>query len=346
MSVLNTGSEEKVCGEVEGEAVETSGAGSEQALVTLDAIGAAAERIAAFVRCSPMVAMTPSRLRLKAESLHETGAFKLRGAFNSILLLKESERRRGVIAYSSGNHAQAVAYAARVLGVKAVVVMPESALKAKVEWTLRWGAQVVIEGRSSDELAAVASRLAHEHGYSTIHPFDSHSILGATGGIGLEVLRQAPDVELVAVAVGGGGLIGGVAAAIKLTNAHVKVIGVEPELSADAYQSFKAGRLVTLSAEEVARTVADGLRVQRLGSLNWLHIRAFVDDIITVSEREICQTVRDIAVEARLVAEPSGAVAATGALKLGADHSRAVAIVSGGNVDSETLATILRGETV
>jgi threonine dehydratase len=290
--------------------------------------------------------MTPSRLRLKAESLHQTGAFKLRGAFNSILSLGESERLRGIIAYSSGNHAQAVAYAANVLGVQAVLVMPETTPKFKIEGTLRWGARVVIEGKSSEELAAIASALAQQHGYAAIHPFDSDAILTATGVIGLEILRQAPDVEVVTAPLGGGGLMAGLAAALKLSKPSVKIIGVEPELSADAYQSFKTGRLVELPAEEVARTVADGLRVQRLGSLNWRHIQAYVDDIITVSEQEICQAVRAIALEARLVAEPSGAVAPAGALKFGTDQSRTLAILSGGNVDLVTLAAILRHEPV
>lgn len=313
-----------------------------QALITLETIRAAAQRIAPFVCCPAIVVMTPTGLHLKAESLHQTGAFKLRGAFNSILSLSEYERRRGVIAYSSGNHAQAVAYAAKVLGVKATLVMPRATSAVKITGTRRWGAEVVLDGRSSGELAVIAARLARQYGYAPIHPFDSEAILAATGVIGLEILRQAPDAKTVTAPLGGGGLMAGLAAALKLSNPSIRVIGVEPELAADAYQSFKAGRLVALTADEVGRTMADGLRVQQLGALNWHHIQAFVDDIITVTESEIGQAMCDIAREARLVAEPSGAVGPAGALKLGQDHARTVAILSGGNVDLGTLSDFLQ----
>lgn len=317
-----------------------------QALITLETIRAAAQRISPFVRCPAIVAMTPTGLNLKAESLHQTGAFKLRGAFNSILSLSEHERRCGVIAYSSGNHAQAVAYAAKVLGVKAILVMPRATPAVKIAGTKRWGAEVVLDGRSSGELAVIAAGLARQHGYAPIHPFDSEAILAATGVIGLEILRQAPEVNTVTAPVGGGGLIAGLAAALKLSDPSIRVIGVEPELAADAYQSFKTGRLVALTADEVGRTMADGLRVQHLGALNWRHIQAFADDIITVTEPEIGQAICDIAREARLVAEPSGAVGPAGALKLGRDHSRTVAILSGGNVDLGTLSDFLqKGQT-
>ncbi len=310
-------------------------------LISLDAVRAAAARIAPHVAATPLVALIPTGLRLKAESLHPIGAFKLRGAFNAILSLSDAERARGVIAYSSGNHAQAVSYAAHKLGVRAVIVMPDNAPRAKLAGTRRWGAEVVVVGPASAERAARAQALTAEHGYILIPPFDARAIMEGTGTIGLEILDAAGDVDTVFAPVSGGGLLGGLAAAIKQLNPAVRVVGVEPELADDAAQSLRAGRIVTLSAEEASRTIADGLRVQQLGDLTWPHIRQFVDEIITVSEAEIRSAVRTIAAGAKLVAEPSGAVAAAGALKQGGDLGRSVAVLSGGNVDLDLLAEIL-----
>ncbi|HEY2658748.1 MAG TPA: threonine/serine dehydratase [Caulobacteraceae bacterium] len=310
-------------------------------LISLKAIRAAATRIAPHVNATPLVRLIPIGLRLKAESLHPIGAFKLRGAFNAILSLTDAERARGVIAYSSGNHAQAVSYAAHRLGVRAVIVMPDNAPRAKLEGTRRWGAEVVIVGPASAERAARAQALQAAHGYILIPPFDARAIMEGTGTIGLEILGAAADVDTVFAPVSGGGLLGGLAAAVKQLNPAVRVIGVEPELADDAAQSLRAGRIVALSAQEVTRTIADGLRVQQLGDLTWPHIRSYVDEIITVSEAEIRSAMRAIAAGAKLVAEPSGAVAAAGALKRGGDLSRSVAVLSGGNVDLDILAEIL-----
>ena len=313
-------------------------------LIPLPDFQAACERIAPHVSPTPLVPMVPEGLRLKAESLHPIGAFKIRGAFNAILSLSDEERAKGVIAFSSGNHAQAVSYAAGKLGVRATIVMPENAPKAKLEGTRRWGAEVIVVGGSSHERMLHAKALQAETGCALIPPYDLLAIMQGTGTIGLEILDAAPDVEVVYAPVSGGGLLGGVSAAIKQANPKVKVIGVEPELANDAAQSFRAGHIVGLTAEETARTIADGLRVQQLGELTWPHIKAFVDDIITVSEAEIRAAMRAIARSARLVAEPSGAVAAAGAMQRGGDSSRSVAVLSGGNVDLDVLAEIL-GET-
>ena len=310
-------------------------------LIPLQAFRDAAMRIAPHVNATPLVPMIPTGLRLKAESLHPIGAFKLRGAFNAILSLSEAERARGVIAYSSGNHAQAVSYAAHKLGVRAVIIMPDNAPRAKLEGTRRWGAEVVIVGPASAERAARAKALQAEHGYALIPPFDLREVMEGTGTIGLEILDAAPDIDTIYAPVSGGGLLGGLAAAVKQSNPAVRVIGVEPELADDAAQSLRAGRIVTLSAQEVTRTIADGLRVQQLGDLTWPHIRSFVDEIVTVSEAEIRAAMRAIAGGAKLVAEPSGAVAAAGALKRGGDLTRSVAVLSGANVDLDVLAEIL-----
>jgi threonine dehydratase len=310
-------------------------------LIGLDEILAARARIAPYVGLTPIVAMTPGGLRLKAESLHPIGVFKIRGAFNALLLLDAAARAAGVVAHSSGNHAQAVAYAARRLGIPAVVVMPSNAPAVKVEGVRRWGAEIIIVGPASSERAAKSRELAKMRGLTLIEPYDAEAIMAGTGTIGLEILEQAPDVETVFAPVSGGGLIGGLAAAIKLTRPAVRVIGVEPELAADAYESLKAGRVVSLTAEETSRTAADGLRVQHLGARTWPHLRAFVDEIVTVSEEAIGDAMRRIAHEARLVAEPSGAVSAAGALAHARGTARSVAVLSGGNVDPALYAAIL-----
>ena len=303
----------------------------EQALITLDQIRAAAARIAPYVSPTPIVPLSRGGPGLKAENLHPIGAFKLRGAFNALLSLSPEALAKGVVAHSSGNHAQAVAYAAHVLGARAVVVMPNNAPAAKLAATRGWGAEVVIVGPAGAERAAKAEALAQSEGLTPVPPFNA-----------LEILRDRPDVELVAVPMSGGGLLSGVAAGLKLSNPKVRVIGVEPELADDAFRSFRSGQLTTISAEDAGRTIADGLRVQSLGAINWPHVRAFVDDIVTVSEAAIKDAVRRIASGARLVAEPSGAVALAGLLSLpDAMTDRSVAILSGGNVDLEVYAAIL-----
>lgn len=314
---------------------------SGEPLITLAEIETARARIAPYVSPTPIVAMTSTGLRLKAENLTAIGAFKIRGAFNALLCLTEAQRAAGVVAHSSGNHAQAVAYAAARLGVRATIVMPSNAPRTKVEGVRRKGAEIVTVGPASSERAAKAEELAAERGVALILPFDMAPIMRGTGTIGLEILEQAPDVATVFAPVSGGGLLGGVAAAIKLSRPEVTVIGVEPELANDAFQSFRAGEVVSITAEEASRTLADGLRVQKLGTRTWPHIRAYVDDIITVSEAQIREAMRRIAGEARLVAEPSGAVAAAGALASGASLKTSVAVLSGGNVDRTMLAEIL-----
>jgi threonine dehydratase len=314
-----------------------------QRLLGFDDIRVAASRIAPYVTRTPVVAMTPTGLRLKAESLHPVGAFKLRGAFNAILSLSDEERRRGVVAHSSGNHAQAVAYAAHMLGIEAAVVMPEGAPRVKLEATRMWGAEIHLVDPSGKGRAAKCAELARLHGYAIIEPFDSLAIMAGTGTIGLEILGQCPDVRHVVVPVSGGGLIGGVAAALVQANPAIRVIGVEPELAADACESFRSGSIERVEPELTMRTIADGLRVSQLGGLPFAHIKAFVHDIVTVSEDAIRDAMRRIASEARLVAEPSGAVSIAGALALGLDPRTTVAILSGGNADLETYAAILAG---
>src|SRR5215208_6377404 len=283
-------------------------------------------------------------LYFKPESLQPTGAFKLRGAYNKISSLSSEERNRGVVAHSSGNHAQAVAYAACALNTRAVVVMPRSAPKVKLDATAAQGAEVVLVGPDSAERSRKAGELAAEHGYVPVPPYDDEVLMAGQGTIGAEILEDLPDVECVLVHVSGGGLIGGVSAAIKLNRPEISVIGVEPELAADARASLKSGRLVEFPADQVSRTIADGLRVQRLGEAPFEHVRAYVDDIVAVSEEEILKAMRRLVLRVRLVAEPSGAVTFAAYLfhREELPTSRlTVAVISGGNVEPGFLAEVL-----
>jgi threonine dehydratase len=283
------------------------------------------------------------RLYLKPENQQPIGAFKLRGAYNKIASLTNGERQKGVITYSSGNHAQGVAYAARALKTKAVIVMPSNAPQIKREATAKLGAEIVLVGPGSDERKTKAEELAAHHGYIIVPPYNDEKIIAGQGTIGLEILEDLPEVETILSPVGGGGLISGVAAAIKLTNPKIKVIGVEPELAADAQASLRAGKIVQFPAEQVSRTLADGLRTQSIGDINFEHICAYVDDIITVTEDEIREAMKLLAANPQTIAEPSGAVATAGFLfhrdqlpntKLN------VAIISGGNIEPSMLKSL------
>ena len=322
-------------------------------MIGLEEIAAARRRLRGVALRTPLVPCPRSRedraLYFKAESLQPTGAFKLRGAYNKISSLGPEERRRGVVAHSSGNHAQAVAYAARALGTRAVIVMPQGAPPVKLDATAALGAEVVTVGADSAERLRRAEELAAEHGYVPVPPYDDEVLIAGQGTIGPEILEDLPDVESVLVPVSGGGLISGVSAAIKLARPKVRVIGVEPELAADARASLKSGRLVEFPADRVNQTVADGLRVQRLGEAPFEHVLAFVDDIVAVSEEEILEAMRRLALRVRLVAEPSGAVTFAAHLFHGDElpaSRRTVAVVSGGNVEPRLLAEVLAGRTL
>jgi threonine dehydratase len=322
-------------------------------LITIADIRIAAARIAGVAVRTPLVEAafsglsgygTSKRIFLKAESLQPIGAFKIRGAANKILQLSKDEIARGVITYSSGNHAQGVAYAARHVGAKAVIVMPSNAPAIKRAATLSFGAEVVECGLASSERLEVAEALVREHGYVVIPPYDDAEIIAGQATCGLEIVEALPEIDLVLAPVSGGGLLGGVAGAVKQLSPKTRVFGVEPELAGDTAESFRRGEIVTWPAELTSRTLADGLRTQSVGSRNFAHIQAFVDGIVTVSESEIRSAMRAIVAATRLVPEPSGAVA-TAALLFHSDQlpefRTAVAVVSGGNVDPALLAQIL-----
>ncbi len=313
------------------------------ALVSLEDIRAAAARIAPIARVTPLVDVSGPAGRpffLKCESLQPAGAFKIRGAFNMVAQLTPAERAAGVITYSSGNHGQAMALAARTLGAPAVVVMPTTAPKVKIEGARAFGAEVIFAGTTSADRRARAEAEASRRGLTMVPPFDHEWIIAGQGTAGLEILDQRPDVAAVLVPIGGGGLAAGVAAAIKWSRPDVKVIGVEPAGAAKMKVSLDAGHPVTLPKTE---TVADGLMPVRPGDLTFAHVQKFVDRVITVEDKDIIAAVLWIFANARLVAEPSGA-ATTAAVLSGALDSALriegpiVAIVSGGNMGVEKLA--------
>jgi threonine dehydratase len=315
-------------------------------LVTIEDIRAAAERIAGRVVRTPLLpfaAAEPGRpLWLKPESLQPTGAFKLRGAFNAILERLDEARARGVVTHSSGNHARAVAWVAHELGLRATIVIPDAAPAVKVEAVRQLGAEVVIV--APEERDSRAFELAAEHGYVMIPPYDDAGIVAGQGTIGLEIVADLADIDGVLVPISGGGLIGGVATAVKALSPGTRVIGVEPELAGDAAESFRSGERVSWTPEQTYRTIADGLRTTSVGEIPWRQIQKYVDDVITVSEDEIRDGVRRLAADARLVAEPSGAVPFAAYLhhagQLGLSGN-VVAVVSGGNLAMDTLAQII-----
>jgi threonine dehydratase len=309
-------------------------------LVSLDDISAAAARVASVARRTPVIPTVIPGFYLKCENLQPMGAFKQRGAYNMIAQLSSAVRARGVITYSSGNHGNAVAMAAQILGAPAVVVMPETAPKVKVEGAQSYGADVVFAGRTSFDRKHKAEAMAAELGMTIIPPFDHEWIIAGQGTVGLEILEQCPEVATVYVPVGGGGLIAGVSTAIKRTRPEVRVIGVEPAGAAKMSSSLAAGMPVTL---EKTGSIADGLLTMRPGDVTFAHVKAFVDRVVTVTDEEIAAAVKWLFRTARIVAEPSGAAATAAVLAHGAPQGTALAVVSGGNVAPEDFARYISG---
>jgi threonine dehydratase len=318
-------------------------------LVRLADIERAAVRIGHEVRRTPLVATdmgtSASPLWLKAENLQLGGSFKFRGALNALRSMRAEDLDRGVVTHSSGNHAQAVARAARLVGVAATVVMPRNTPGVKRRGTQEQGATVVLVEAS--ERAPEAERIRAETGAAFLPPYDHPDVIAGQGTVGLEIVDDLPDLATVLVPVSGGGLVSGIAAAVKARVPEARLVAVEPELAGDLAEGWASGERVTWDASRTGRTIADGLRVQGVGELNWLHIRALVDDVITVAEDEILDAMRRVVLDAKLVCEPSGAVAVAGYLSLRDRHllptGAAVAVVSGGNVEPGLLARVLAG---
>ena len=315
-------------------------------LVSLEDIRRARERVKPIARVTPLIDVSAAagrRLLVKCESLQPGGAFKIRGAYNMVAQLTSEERRRGVITFSSGNHGQALALAARELGAPAVVVMPTTAPKIKIDGTRGFGAEVIFAGTTSVDRRVRAEKEAAERGLTMVPPFDHEWIIAGQGTAGLEILEQQPDVAAVLVPIGGGGLAAGVATAIKLTRPDVTVIGVEPAGAAAMKASIEAGHPVTLPKTE---SVADGLMPVRPGDLTFLHVQKYADKVVTVDDAQIIDAVFWLFSNAKIVAEPSGAASVAAALAGAADvEGPVVAIISGGNIGPEKLEEMraLRG---
>ncbi len=318
-------------------------------LVTLNDVRSAQGRVAEVCARTPLIKLEGAddgsfEIFSKAESVQPIGSFKLRGAYNKIRQLTQQQKAVGVVAYSSGNHAQGVAFAARSLGIKAIVVMPSNAPEIKRKGAASLGAEIITVGVSSAERQQRAEQLAAEFGYSIIPPYDDLEIIAGQATCGAEIIEDLPDADLILAPIGGGGLISGVAAAAKLLKPSIKVYGVEPELAGDAAESFKAGHIIRYTAEQVSRTMADGLRTQSVGALNFMHIQEFVDGVIRINEDEIVAAMKRLLLEWRLVVEPSGAVTTAAALFKRPElppFKKAVVVISGGNMEPSLLKSLL-----
>ena len=319
-------------------------------LVTLADIQAAAHRLQGVAVRTGLYKLDTDLLRalgfslpdtlptiwLKAENEQPIGSFKLRGAYNKIAALSADDLKDGVVAHSSGNHAQGVAYAAREMGVHATIVIPEIAPRIKRDATIALGAEVLLCGPTSTDRIVMAEAVLAERGGVLVPPYDDPYILAGQGTCGLEIVQDLPEVDLILSPVSGGGLLSGIATAAKETLPHVKVWGAEPALAADAKQSFDTRALTEWPGTQTAKTIADGLRTQSLGKLNFQQILRYVDGIVTVTEEEILDATRMLLTATSLVAEPSGAVALAAALFHLAELPQVttvVCVVSGGNID-------------
>ena len=322
-------------------------------LVSLDDVRAAARSLTGIALRTPLIQFGTAggggpRLLLKAESLQPVGSFKIRGAYHAMSTLSGEERARGVVAHSSGNHAQGVARAARLLGIRATIVMPSDAPPIKRARVEADGAEIVTVGPASGDREAMAKRLAAERGLVPIPPYDDDRVIAGQGTVGLEIAEDVRDLAAVLIPIGGGGLASGVAVAVRVLHPNARLVGVESELAADARESFRKGRIVRWQASRTGRTIADGTRSQAIGRRPFEHLSRLLDDVVTVTEAEIAATVRLIAEESRLVAEPSGALAPAAARFRSREAAliglpgTVVAIVSGGNVEGERYRELLR----
>lgn len=317
---------------------------------TLQDVCSARERLSGKVHRTPLMYSTTlsklsgNEIYLKCESLQKTGSFKIRGALNAVSQLSPSEQARGVVTGSSGNHGQALAYAASLLGVNCVVVMPEDASLAKREACAAYGGTVLLCGMTAEARLAKAAELVANAGYTLVHPFDDPHIIAGQGTISLEVLEDLPDVDCILTPVGGGGLLGGVSLAMKESNPRVHVVGVEPAVGARLRHAWNVGVVAELGDDAWVPSVADGLRARRPGELPFALSRTYVDDLVTVTESEIAAALKLILERVKLVVEPSGAVSVAAALggKVGRAGKKVVCVLSGGNAELAKLAALCR----
>ena len=312
--------------------------------VSLADVESAAERIGPTVHRTPLLEnrsvseAAGTEVRLKCENLQRTGSFKIRGALNALLQLDEGQKRRGVVAFSSGNHAQGVALAARILGIPATIVMPERSIPSKVEATAGYGATVVQSGVTESTRGEVAREIAERTGAAIIPPFDHEHIIAGAGTVGLEIVREWPEVETIVVPLGGGGLLAGIAVAATTLRPGIRVIGVEPAAGNDGQQSFRSGAIVRIDPPD---TIADGARTLSIGERNFAIIRQRVEDILTVEDGELLERLRFVTYRTKMLIEPTGCLAAAAVLEGKAGRTGKTAVViSGGNVDFSVLARV------
>ena len=275
---------------------------------------------------------------IKPENLQKTGSFKIRGAYNKITNLSDEEKKKGVIASSAGNHAQGVAYGAKESGIKAVIVMPKSTPLIKVESTKQYGAEVVLHGDVYDDAFKKAKELEEKEGYIFVHPFDDEDVIYGQGTIALEILEELPETDIILVPIGGGGLISGIACAAKILKPEIKIIGVEPEGAASAYEAIKEEKVVELKE---AKTIADGTAVKKIGNITFEYIKKYVDEIITVSDYELMESFLLLVEKHKIIAENSGILSLAALKKLKEKNKKVVSVVSGGNIDVLMISSMI-----
>lgn len=275
---------------------------------------------------------------IKPENLQKTGSFKIRGAYNKITNLSDEEKKKGVIASSAGNHAQGVAYGAKESGIKAVIVMPKSTPLIKVESTKQYGAEVVLHGDVYDDAFKKAKELEEKEGYIFVHPFDDEDVIHGQGTIALEILEELPETDIILVPIGGGGLISGIACAAKILKPEIKIIGVEPEGAASAYEAIKENKVVELKE---ANTIADGTAVKKIGNTTFEYIKKYVDEIITVSDYELMESFLLLVEKHKIIAENSGILSLAALKKLKEKNKKVVSVVSGGNIDVLMISSMI-----
>ncbi|WP_336154428.1 threonine ammonia-lyase [Fusobacterium polymorphum] len=279
-----------------------------------------------------------NKVFIKPENLQKTGSFKIRGAYNKISNLTDAEKKRGVITSSAGNHAQGVAYGAKESGIKAVIVMPKSTPLIKVESTKQYGAEVILHGDVYDDAYKKAKELEEKEGYVFVHPFNDEDVLDGQGTIALEILEELPETDIILVPIGGGGLISGIACAAKILKPEIKIIGVEPEGAASAYEAIKENKVVELKE---ANTIADGTAVKKIGDLNFEYIKKYVDEIITVSDYELMEAFLLLVEKHKIIAENSGILSVAATKKIKEKNKKVVSVISGGNIDVLMISSMI-----
>jgi threonine dehydratase len=307
----------------------------------------------AYERIKPVIHKTPllssrtlnggagNDIYFKAENFQRIGAFKFRGAYNKIASLTEEERRRGIIAHSSGNHAQGVALAGKIFGLKTAIVMPKDSVSSKVEGAKGYGAEVIFCDVTTDAREITTAELIKKHGYVLIHPYHDEKIIAGQGTLVLEIYQEMKDLDYLFVPIGGGGLISGCALAAKSLFPNIRIIGVETEGANDCYQSFREGRIVKIAS---AKTIADGMRTLSVGQMNFDIIRRYVDDVITIKDEDIFPILRFFFERMKIVVEPTGAVAPAAVVKnaLSLKGKKICAVISGGNIDPALLTQVFQ----